>query len=319
MLRGKIKRRKWFYYGFILVLSVMILIGCGITEELEGTNNVSVAENEDIYSVTDSVSMVESDQKAFDSSTSIESDSSEVISTTQKWIKTQTISVQTIDFEMFIEQLDEKVSKNNGYFEQSQIYGEIEDAGRSASYTIRIPVDYLEAFVSDIEEIATVTYTSTSTTDVTLSYVDTESYLKALRTEQDTLLKILENAGNVTDVLAVQEQLTEVRYKINTYESQLRSLDNQINYSTVYLNATKVERIAETGDGSFWDDVQEIITEKAYVLKSLGRRAAIFLLTTIPFLIPFFMLLGIAVFAIKHKKGKKKEINQEAEKKDTEE
>lgn len=62
------------------------------------------------------------------------------------------------------------------------------------------------------------TYDSKTTEDVTLEYVDTESHLKALKTEEETLLALLEKAEKLSDVFEIQEELTNVRYQIESYE-----------------------------------------------------------------------------------------------------
>ena len=87
-----------------------------------------------------------------------------------------------------------------------------------------------------MSEEANVTYSSESTEDVTLAYTDMQSHVAALRTEQETLLSMLGQAQSMEDILAIQTQLTQVRYEIESYESQLRVYDNQVDYSTVYLD-----------------------------------------------------------------------------------
>ena len=66
-------------------------------------------------------------------------------------------------------------------------------------------------------------------------YVDMQSHVKALRTEQNTLLELIEKADKLKDIIALQSQLTQVRYEIESYESQLRMYDNRVNYSTLNL------------------------------------------------------------------------------------
>ena len=73
---------------------------------------------------------------------------------------------------------------------------------------------------------------------MTLQYVDTESRLYRVRTEQESLLRLMEQAEQLEDVIAVQGRLTEVNYEIQSYESRLRAMDNQVTYSTLYLQGT---------------------------------------------------------------------------------
>ena len=75
-----------------------------------------------------------------------------------------------------------------------------------------------------------------------MNYVDTETHLAALRTEQESLMRILADAETVEDLIAVQSRLSEVRYEIESYESVLRTYDDQIAMSTVTLRVQEVER-----------------------------------------------------------------------------
>ena len=59
---------------------------------------------------------------------------------------------------------------------------------------------------------------------------------KELETEQQRLLELLETAESLDDILTIESRLTEVQYELDSKESQLRTYDNQIDYSTVYLD-----------------------------------------------------------------------------------
>lgn len=87
-----------------------------------------------------------------------------------------------------------------------------------------------------VSEIGNVTQKNESVEDVTLQYVDVESRKKALETEQERLMELLSSAENMEDLLAIESKLSEVRYELENYGSQLRMLDNQIDYSTVNVD-----------------------------------------------------------------------------------
>lgn len=146
----------------------------------------------------------------------------------RKIIKNADLNVETKDFDDFISTLNATVADLGGYL-QSSSQGTTRRTGlRYADLTLRIPADKLNEFINLVDGAATVTYRNIYTDDVTLSYVDTESHLKALRTEQETLLTLLEKAESVEDLITIQSRLSEVRYEIESYESRLRTYDDQI-------------------------------------------------------------------------------------------
>lgn len=78
---------------------------------------------------------------------------------------------------------------------------------------------------------------------------------KALETEQERLLALLEKAENVEDIITIENRLSDVRYELENYESQIRLLDNQIDYSTVYVDISEVSRVTDTGKQGFFEEV----------------------------------------------------------------
>lgn len=163
----------------------------------------------------------------------------------RKIIETAYLSVQTLDYDAFIPNLNEVVSTLGGYVQSSSTSGRGYDSSsrmRWANIVVRVPNDKLKTFLSQMSEIGNVVNASTNAEDVTLNYVDTESRLSSFRTEQETLMGLLEKAQSMEDILTIQQRLTEVRYQIESYESTLRTLDDQINYSTVTIDIQEVER-----------------------------------------------------------------------------
>ena len=115
----------------------------------------------------------------------------------RKIIKNADMNVETRTFDEFIAYVNKALGELGGYIQSSSLNGSRygrEDL-RYASITLRVPAEKLESFLSMIEGEGNVTYRNIYTDDVTLSYVDTESHLKALRTEQETLLGLLEKAS----------------------------------------------------------------------------------------------------------------------------
>lgn len=168
----------------------------------------------------------------------------------RKLIRDVDMSVETDGFDALIKTLTDKVSALGGYVEQSDISGNrLNHQGRPnprrASLTVRIPSDQLESFITVVEANGNVTNKSQTTRDVTLQYSDLESRKKSLTVEQERLWALLEKADTLESVIALEERLSEIRYQLESMESQLRLYDNQVDYST--LNLTINEIVEDTG------------------------------------------------------------------------
>jgi hypothetical protein len=156
------------------------------------------------------------------------------------------ISAEAENLDDVLGSVNNKIKELGGYVESSNIYNGSRYSGRTitrdASLTIRIPANKLDSFLETVEGVTNITNKSQNVEDVTLQYVDTESRKKALKAEEDRLLEIVESAETVEDIITVESRLSEVRYELESIESKLRTYDNKVNYSTIYLDITEVSK-----------------------------------------------------------------------------
>lgn len=244
----------------------------------------------------------------------------------QKLIVTQNMSMETEHFDEFLKTIRNKTAELGGYLSNSNMNGQKEQGNRNASLSIRIPAANLSALTDEAKRGAKVTYFGEDTQDVTMEYVDVESRVKALRTEQESLLQLLEKAESLEDIIKLQERLSEVDYEIESYESRLRVLENQVEYSTLYLDVREVERETKEGGKGFFAEIKDGFGNSLYNVGRGIREAVIGLLVVSPYLI-VLAVIGIIVFTITMKFVKKKgsrlkkavpEIEEEAEHKEKE-
>lgn len=230
---------------------------------------------------------------------------------TQKLIFTYNYSVEAKEFDSFYEKITKKTSETGGYVESSETNGSASDGSRYASLTLRIPANKMNQMLSLLDSDSNITYQSSSSENVTLRYIDMESHLKALRTEQETLLQLLEKADKLKDVIALQSQLTQIRYEIESYESQLRSYDNLIDYSTLYLNITEVERTTNTASTKtpFFEEAGNRLSDNIYALGQGIRAFAIWIIGSLPVLAPLAVVIVCALLFVKRNKKKQKQEN----------
>ena len=227
--------------------------------------------------------------------------------TSQKLIRYLDYTIETKEFDTFVQELGELVSTAKGYVEQSEVSQDeaqsYAQGKRYASYTLRIPADGLEAFKQELQEKGTITRQSERVEDVTLNYVDVESHITALKTEQDSLLKMLEQADTIETILAIQNQLTQVRYQLESYESQKRTYDNDINYSTVYVYVQEVERESQNTD-TYGGELLEKLSGNFHGILTGLRSFSLWFLGAMP----YWILLGLLflVFWVVYKKATKK-------------
>lgn len=248
-----------------------------------------------------------SEEAAAEEGASSEISDSAAMKTGQKLIYTIHMEVETTEYDTLMADVRAKVDTLGGYIENSEISGDAERNNRSASLTIRIPAEKRNELTETVKTKANVTYSSESARDVTLEYVDTQSRIDSLRTEQKTLMELLEKAEDIDTVLAIQNQLTQVRYELQSYESQLKVMENQVTYSTFYVNIYEVQRVTVPEESSFFTKLKERFVNSLYSLGEGFQSFLLFVLGDFPILLVAAVVIVVIVVVVRkiiRKKGR---------------
>jgi hypothetical protein len=178
--------------------------------------------------------------------------------TDRKLIRTVRMEAETENLDSLLSALEEKLAALEGYVQAREIYNGSTYASRryrNANMTVRIPADRVEEFTTEVGGMSNVVSTSLRREDVTLNYVATESKVTALKTEETRLLELLAQAETMSDLLEIEARLSDVRYELESYTTQLRTLDNQINYATVYLFIEEVQEYTPVEEPTLWERI----------------------------------------------------------------
>jgi hypothetical protein len=228
----------------------------------------------------------------------------------RKIIRNADLTVETLTFDAFVDQLAASIGSFGGYVESSSIGNRGYRNGqqlRCARYTIRIPAEQLDTFLSTVSDLGNVTALNTGLRDVTTSYVDSEKHLESLRIEQQALMEILAKATTVEDIITVQDRLTYVRYEIESYEAILRTYDDQIALSSVSMTVNEVEKETPVEKETFGQEVSRRFKESLTDVGDSCKNCAAGFLGNSPMIIVTLLILGlIALVVILIIKGIKK-------------
>ena len=293
---------------FVLLLSAALLLtGCGSKSASNGS-----------YTISETAA---ANDMLFESSSS-ETDfgDSQPLPQGQKFIITMDIQAEAEDLDAALSAVTEKAGALGGYIEdQSQYNGSLYSGRRyrSASLTVRVPAEKLEEFTAAVENAGNVVSSSRSTQDVTLQYVDTESRVKALETERDRLLELMEQAETMSDLLEIESRLTEVRGELERYASQLKVLDNQIDYATVNLSLSEVTEYTPVVEKSRLEKIRDGFVSSVKGVGNLILDFISFVLMNIPYILLFGLILwGLLALVKQHRRKHPKKPKAEPKKED---
>lgn len=280
----------------IAVMLVMMTVGCGNSSKMAVEDRATVSSGAEL----DGEYSWDTDETA-DTGVTSENGLEAQVENGRKLIRTVSLSLETKEFDSVLTNLSTKTTELGGYIETSSVNGNSysHHSTRYASYVIRIPADKLNEFVEVVSELGNVTQKNESVEDVTLRYIDVESHKKALETEQERLLELLSKAENMEEILTIESKLSDIRYEIENYESQLKTMDNQIDYSTVSVYVDEVERVTDTGEKGFFEEIKERFGNSLYVVARGIRGLVIGILGSLPILIVCGGVIAVVVIVVR--------------------
>lgn len=221
----------------------------------------------------------------------------------RKLIRKVRLNTETEDMDALLFAIDSKVSALGGYMENREVYTGSRyssyRSGRSAQLTVRIPKDKLDEFVAHVENESNVTSSNESSDDVTLSYVATQSRMTALQKEEERLLALIDKAANLTELLELEKRLTEVRTELENVTSQLLLYDNLVDYSTVDISIEEVQTLTPMEEPGFWTRITSGFMDSLRNLWDFMKELAIFLVVTLPYMIPFAVIALVVVLIVR--------------------
>ena len=294
------KQKRLLAFLLVLVMTASVLAGCGASSATKDMAMPEAAAPMEAPLKNSANGMMMSGSAA--TADTIRQESG------QKLIRRVNINAETEDLETLLGSLTEQIAALNGYIENQELHNGSSYASyrsRSANLTIRIPADQLDAFIGQVKDVSNVVSYNESQEDVTLTYVSTESRIKALETEQARLLELLAQAENMSDLLEIEARLTDVRYELESVTSQLLVLANKVDYATVRLYISQVKEYTEVEEQTVW---QRIATGFKSNLKDLGEGLVdffVWVVTYSPQLVLAVVLIAGGSFLLRRvKKGK---------------
>ena len=220
----------------------------------------------------------------------------------RKWIITMNISAETEDLDALLETLRQEINSLGGYVEGQNIYNGSAYASRryrSASLTVRIPAADVDKFADNVAGLANVVRSNKNLEDITLTYVSTESRVKALQVEEARLLELLAKAENMSDLLEIEARLTNVRYELENYGSRLKVYDNQVDYATIYLDLEEVQEYTPVAERTVWQRITEGFSGSLKGLWEDLTDLFVWVIVNLPYLAVWAAVLTAAVIVLK--------------------
>ncbi len=135
--------------------------------------------------------------------------------------------------------LEDFARSNGGYV------GESHDDGGALHMVLRIPASQLRAARAQLAGEGRVLRQSEQAIDVTDAIADLDARLRSARIEETRILKLLEEkSGSITDVLAAERALADVRQRVERLEADQRVAQGRVDLATLEITLHRTAAVA---------------------------------------------------------------------------
>lgn len=310
-------KKKYGKRAAVAVLAaVLLLSGCGRSassssggasynakEEMSYAAAEEAADYDYAYQ-TESAEMEASASAAFKSESGAEDNGSALRAQDgQKIVYTGELSIQSLEYDKSAAGIRAKIKQYGGFSESESEsdkdyywYSSSSSSGntRNLSITARIPSENFEAFMNSLEGEGKVMSRSMNAQNISQVYASKENYKQALEKEQSRLLEMMDKAGTIEEMIAVESRLSDVERQLNSYKTDLSAMDKDVQYSTIYINLKEVKRYTETVDTTtFGEKIRFAFEDAINNFTGFCQNVILFVVGNFPFLILFAILLVI--------------------------
>ncbi len=194
----------------------------------------------------------------------------EVAANNRLVVRTGYLSLVVKDVAWTIEQITKYAAEHGGFIANSTL--EKKAVAPVGSVTLRVAAKDYEATLQEMKNYGEVVSQTTNGQDITEEYVDLDSRLKNLQATEAQLLEIMKRAGKISEVLEVQNQLTQTRSEIEVITGRMKYLKQSAEFSTLTVNIATDPSALPTfeNDGQEWKPVG-VVKEALRELIAFGQ------------------------------------------------
>ena len=230
-----------------------------------------------------------------------------------KIVRTAHLNLATTAFDMDEATLRRQTEAAGGYVEAVSQYGDgTRDNLRSLILTLRIPAEQLDGFLAGAAAIGRVTARSESAVDMTVQYADTTLRLKTQQGKMERLQALLLQAENVSDLLEIENEISNTQYMLDVFESSLRGIDRQVERSavTVVLSEETPADSAAAAGISLGQRIDNAFMASLSEIARFFQNMVVFLVMAAPAMV-LLLAVGGLIWLLHRRKKKQKYRSQE--------
>lgn len=227
------------------------------------TNYTSKSEAYDIEEIVESFNSSDDNSSSVNSDIeNVESDldtitNQDVTNTDIEYVDTKLIYhcnlyVETLDYDASYSKLQTLINKYDCFIEsenftdnESSYYSNGYTRGRENNIVVRIPSENYQAFLNEEDELGNILSKSSNVENITMEYYDTTSQIQGLEYQLDRLVEMLRQTTEVSDMITINREITNVEDQINSLKTTVRTYDMDVAYSYIGIDLVEVVEYSE--------------------------------------------------------------------------
>ncbi|MGI6160576.1 MAG: DUF4349 domain-containing protein [Christensenellales bacterium] len=306
-------KRKWFILPALLMVFILIMSGCSAAPAYDTGSAAPQAPQ--------ATGEAEAPEAGWDDAAGEVENSSGIVAgipeSQRKIIRRASYSIETEQYDIDIEKLENSIEIAGGYIEKSEVHGKKPinraDETRYAYIVARVPSGNYGGFLEAIEKNFIVINKNQSGEDRTSEYVDTEARVATLKIRLERLESILTTSSKLSDIIELEKEIADVLYQIEANTSSLKKIDALVDYSTVQLELKEVVKLStvETSEGDYGTKfTQTVLSSYGDFVDMLGD-LLIFIVSVLPYILLIGGIIAIALVLVKASDKRRKKRMEE--------
>lgn len=267
---------------------LILLIGCG------ASNTSKYASHEVVETEMPAESAIVEDGKYEESSNT----NLIVNPEDRKIIVSYYLDFDTENLDQGIQEINSLVKSTKGYSSSMNVSS---TGNRRLDITLHIPKDQVDTFINSLtnSENLNLLNKSMSSEDMTSHYLDTDLRLKSLREKLDRLNELKTLESSLDQILALENEITNTIFEIESLEGDLNSIDSRIDYTQISISISEIGLGgAEPTRLSFGERLEDAFGDSFKSFSNSLQDFIILLVYLLPYIFLLLVFMGIVKFVI---------------------
>jgi hypothetical protein len=135
-----------------------------------------------------------------------------------------------------------------GYVAEESENNDSESGQKEITLQTRIPAKNFDVFLTNVSDNAeSIDSKNIRIKDVTTQFIDVTTQLANKKKLEERYLELLKKGSKISDLLEIENKLTEIRSEIESTQGQLNYLTKQVEYSSLNVTFYSKQTVQDNG------------------------------------------------------------------------